>query len=61
MDIPADLLEILACPKCKGKVVLDELKKGFVCKSCMLLYAIEDGIPNFLPEEARALSEDEVG
>jgi len=55
MEFSPDLLEILACPRCKGKVHLDESAGGFQCEACQLLYPVEDGIPNFLPEEARAL------
>ncbi|MBM4320705.1 MAG: Trm112 family protein [Deltaproteobacteria bacterium] len=60
MDIAPELLEILACPKCKGKVHFLPEKNGFACHFCALLYQIEDGIPNFLPEEAKSLMQDEV-
>lgn len=53
MPISQELLEILACPKCKGDLLyIREPKEGFVCKSCKLFYAVEDDIPNFLIEEA---------
>lgn len=52
-----DLLEILRCPRCKGKVeVVGESAEdgaGLACGACHLLYPIVDGIPNFLIEEAR--------
>lgn len=53
MTLSKDLLEILACPKCKGKVTLKDDQSGFVCASCKLLYPIVDDIPNFLIEEAK--------
>lgn len=53
MPISADLLAILACPKCKGKVALKDDQSGFVCSACKLLYPIVDDIPNFLIEEAK--------
>ena len=46
------LMEILACPQCKGPIEVVEDPAGFGCKSCNLLYKIEDDIPNFLIEEA---------
>jgi uncharacterized protein YbaR (Trm112 family) len=55
MGIPAELLEILACPKCHGEVRLDDEKQGFVCEACELIYPIEDDIPNFLIDEAKPL------
>lgn len=55
--ISKDLLEILACPKCKGPLVLTEKEDGLVCKSCRLLYEIRDNIPVMLIEEARQFTE----
>ena len=52
MSIDQKLLEILACPKCKGDLVLTENEDGLVCKSCKLLYPIKDDIPIMLIEEA---------
>ena len=45
MAISPELLEILACPKCKGDVRLNETQEGLVCESCKLLYPIKDDIP----------------
>ncbi len=56
--ISEELLEILACPKCKGPVELTENNDGLVCKSCRLLYEIRDDIPVMLIDEARKLEED---
>ncbi len=53
MSIPKELLEIVACPKCKGDVALKPDESGFVCEECKLLYPIEDGLPNFIIEEAK--------
>ena len=55
MPLPKDLLELVACPKCKGKVTLEQDESGFVCPSCKLLYPIVDGLPNFLIDDARPL------
>jgi uncharacterized protein YbaR (Trm112 family) len=56
MPFDKDLAALLACPKCKGPVKLNEDESGFVCAACGLLYAIEDGIPNFLVDEAKPLT-----
>lgn len=55
MPIDKELLEILACPKCKGPVKLADDESAFTCPACRLSYAVQDGIPNFLIEEARPL------
>ncbi|MBI4510635.1 MAG: Trm112 family protein [Deltaproteobacteria bacterium] len=55
MPLPKDLLDIVACPKCKGKVTLAPDESEFTCARCALAYAIRDGLPNFLVDEARPL------
>lgn len=52
MSIDQRLLEILACPKCQGNLVLTEKEDGLICRSCKLLYPIRDDIPIMLIEEA---------
>ena len=55
--INQDLLKILACPKCKGPVQLEEKEEGLSCGKCMLLYPIKDVIPVMLIDEAKAFPE----
>ncbi len=55
--IPQELLAVLACPKCKGDLILDEKLSGLICRKCALLYEIRDGIPIMLIEEARPLEQ----
>jgi len=52
--IDKELLEILACPKCKSEVRLDESAQRIICMSatCGLRYPIRDGIPVMLIDEA---------
>jgi len=50
--IAQELIDILACPKCKGAVRL--LADGLFCEPCALLYPIRDDIPIMLIEEAMA-------
>ncbi|WP_408900244.1 Trm112 family protein [Photobacterium piscicola] len=54
------LLEIVACPVCKGKLNFDKEKNELVCKFDRLAYPIDDGIPVLLDSEAHTLSSDEV-
>lgn len=53
--IKQELLDILACPKCKGPVQLTEKKDGLVCETCRLVYEIRDDIPVMLIDEAKPL------
>ena len=56
-----DLMDILACPVCKGTLTLtideerdEEVVAGALhCASCDERYPIEDTIPNLLPPELR--------
>jgi uncharacterized protein YbaR (Trm112 family) len=52
MPINPELVEILACPKCKGPVEHVKDPEGFGCGACNLFYKVDDDIPNFLIEEA---------
>jgi len=56
MAIHPELLKILACPKCKGDIYLNETGDGLVCGTCKLIYEIRDDIPIMLIEEARPFS-----
>lgn len=49
--IDKTLLEILACPACRGDV--KEQEGCIVCCQCGLKYPIKDGIPVMLVEEAQ--------
>jgi uncharacterized protein YbaR (Trm112 family) len=52
MPISKELLEILACPKCKGDIYLNPAGDGLICKPCSLVYPIKDDIPVMLIDEA---------
>jgi hypothetical protein len=56
MAISQELLKILACPKCKGDIYLNETKDGLICETCRLIYEIKDDIPIMLIEEAKPLT-----
>ena len=56
--IKKELLDILACPKCKGPVRLTEKEDGLVCETCKLIYKIKDDIPIMLIDEAKPMTSD---
>jgi uncharacterized protein YbaR (Trm112 family) len=57
MAISQELLDILACPKCKGDIYLNDSKDGLICDNCKLLYEIRDDIPIMLIDEAKPLED----
>lgn len=56
MTIDKELLNILACPKCKGDIRLTEKGDGLICDACKLIYPIKDDIPVMLIDEAVKLN-----
>jgi uncharacterized protein len=55
MIVPSQLLAILVCPKCKGELEYREAESSLVCHACRLKYAVRDGIPIMLIDEATPL------
>ncbi|PKN35569.1 MAG: hypothetical protein CVU61_03420 [Deltaproteobacteria bacterium HGW-Deltaproteobacteria-19] len=55
MTISKELLDILACPRCKGNIRLNEAGDGLICDACKLIYEIRNGIPIMLIDEAKRL------
>jgi len=53
--VSKELLDVLACPKCKGKLELTEDQTGLICQTDRLRYRIEDDIPVMLIDEAEPL------
>ncbi|NPA93907.1 MAG: Trm112 family protein [Thermodesulfobacteria bacterium] len=51
-SISRELLQVLACPKCKGPVELSEDAEALICHTCRLVYEIREGIPVMLIDEA---------
>ncbi len=57
-----ELMEILACPVCKGELTLtvtkeddEEIVEGtLACAACDELYPIQETIPNLLPPSLRS-------
>ena len=53
--ISKELLDILACPQCKGDLTLTAKEDGLICQTCKLLYEIRDDIPIMLIDEAKKI------
>ncbi|VAX07512.1 FIG002473: Protein YcaR in KDO2-Lipid A biosynthesis cluster [hydrothermal vent metagenome] len=53
------LLDILACPVCKGPLIYKKEKKELICKADRLAYPIHDDIPVMLEDEARQVGAEE--
>ncbi len=54
------LLDILACPLCKGKLQYSQQQRELMCRFDQLAFPIKDGIPVMLADEARHVSQDEL-
>lgn len=46
------LLDILACPDCKGDVEYKKDEEKIICTNCGRIYPVKDGIPVMLVEES---------
>jgi uncharacterized protein len=55
------LLELLVCPVTKGPLVYDREKQELVSRSARLAYPVRDGIAVLLENEARTLTDAELG
>ncbi len=53
------LLDILACPVCKGPLIYKKENKELICKVDRLAYPIRDDIPVMLEDEARQIGAEE--
>jgi uncharacterized protein len=49
-SLPQDLLDILACPQCRGPLEVEAA--SLRCDKCLLRYRVENGIPVMLISEA---------
>jgi uncharacterized protein YbaR (Trm112 family) len=55
MTLSEKLIDMLACPKCKGKLEYRPAESRFVCHTCRLSYPVRDDIPIMLIDEATPL------
>ena len=54
------LLELLVCPVTKGPLIVDRERQELISKSARLAYAVRDGMPILLENEARVLTDEEI-
>ena len=54
-----ELINIVACPICKGKLQFDKQKNILVCRFDKLAFPIVDGIPVLIESEADKITLDE--
>jgi uncharacterized protein YbaR (Trm112 family) len=50
-----ELLEVLACPQCKGSLEYNEKQNFLLCHNCKLKFKVKEGIPVMLLEEAERI------
>lgn len=55
------LLDILVCPVTKGPLYYDKDKQELISRSAKLAYPIRDDIPVMLEDEARVISDEDLG
>jgi uncharacterized protein YbaR (Trm112 family) len=53
------LLDVLACPLCKGPLKFQRAAEVLVCRADRLAFPIRDGVPMMLEEDARQLPSDD--
>ncbi len=52
MALKKELINILACPKCKGKITVQPAEDGLSCPKCAVVYPVKDDIPIMLVDQA---------
>ena len=55
------LLELLVCPVTKGPLEYDRETQELISRSARLAYPVKDGIPVLLENDARVMSDEELG
>lgn len=53
------LLDILACPVCKGPLIYNQKNQELICKADRLAFPVRDDIPVMLEDEARQMPAEE--
>ncbi len=48
-----ELLDLLTCPVCKGKIIPSSDNKHVECSQCRIKYPVENGIPIILPPKKK--------
>jgi uncharacterized protein len=56
MSFDLKLLDIIACPKCHGRLESRPDGSALLCRACRLAYPVVDDIPDLIAEDAQPLS-----
>ena len=55
------LIEFLACPVCKGRLIDSGKPEGeLVCLACSLAFSVKEGIPDMIAHDARKIQAPEA-
>jgi len=57
MPLDKTLLEIIVCPVCKGGLDYKPTDNELICSRDKLAFAVKDGIPVLLEDQARSLQQ----
>ncbi len=60
MAFDTQLLDVLACPLCKGKLHFNKADQELICRADRLAFPIREHIPVMLEDEARTLSQEDL-
>lgn len=52
MPLKKELINILACPACKGPITVNPAEDGLTCPKCEVVYPVKDEIPIMLVDQA---------
>ena len=61
MALSEELLDIIVCPQCKGALEYRKPEGELVCRTCSLVYRVENDIPILLIDKARSLDQPDGG
>ncbi|RDV26091.1 Trm112 family protein [Alteromonas aestuariivivens] len=60
MAFDKKLLDVVACPVCKGKLLFNPQQQALICRFDRLSYPVREGIPVLIEEKATQLTLDEI-
>ena len=59
-NLNPEILDVIVCPVCKGKLQYDKNAKVLICKFDKLKFSIKDGTPIMIENEAKPLNKEDV-
>jgi uncharacterized protein len=55
-----NLIDLLVCPLCKGQLQHDKANQRLICRFDRLAFAVRDGVPIMLIDQAETIDLDEL-